>query len=352
MAKNLIIGAGFSAAVTKSLLKNNTDVLGLHHSKFIKKENLRRPNLDSNKFFSRKSYSYGSLKLNLKFGKFHDRLIIGGNSNIWGGHINIKEIPIKIINQLKKIFNFTKLSFGLTGTISNNQNIYQIQNNKNSIFDVSPLLKKIRNSFILKFSIKNKKILVQTIDFKKNKIKSIETKKLFICVGVIQLLDLLYRSGFLKKNDIIEMSEFRYRLKFSFGNSKIADKNSQIIRYKFSRAIGHFLGIQKYSKFLRLLDFVPFCVDQHFINQKINYKLKMINNNCLTDYSISNPKTFGRSIHYCNLRINKTPIDKFLNKINPNILGFGMAFVNQKSPGPISNDIIIDIIKKIKKVIL
>ena len=349
MAKNLIIGAGFSAAVTKSLLKNDTDVLGLHHSKFIKKENLRRPNLDSNKFFSRKSYSYGSLILNLKVGKFHDRLTIGGNSNIWGGHINIKEIPIKIIKQLKKIFNFNKLSFGLTGTISNNQNIYQIQNNKNNIFDVTPLLKKIRNSFILKFSIKNKKILIQTIDFEKNKIKSIEINKLFICVGVIQLLDLLYRSGFLKKNDIIEMSEFKYRLKFSFRNSKITDKNSQIIRYKFSRAIGHFLGIQKYSKFLKLLDLVPFYVDQHFINQKINYKLKMINNNCLTDNFISNPKTFGRSIHYCNLRINKTPINKFLNKINPNILGLGMAFVKQKSPGPISNDIIIDIIKKIKK---
>ena len=168
-------------------------------------------------------------------------------------------------------------------------------------------------------------------------------------MGVIQLLDLLYRSGFLKKNDIIEMSEFKYRLKFSFRNSKITDKNSQIIRYKFSRAIGHFLGIQKYSKFLKLLDLVPFYVDQHFINQKINYKLKMINNNCLTDNFISNPKTFGHSIHYCNLRINKTPIDKFLNKINPNIIGLGMAFVKQKSPGPISNDIIIDIIKKIKK---
>ena len=237
----------------------------------------------------------------------------------------------------------------MTGTISNNQNIYQIQNNKNNIFDVTPLLKKIRNSFILKFYIKNKKILVQTIDFEKNKIKSIETNKLFICVGVIQLLDLLYRSGFLKKNDIIEMSEFKYKLKFNFINSKITDKNSQIIRYKFSRAIGHFLGIQKYSKFLRLLDFVPFCIDQHFMKQKINYKLQMIDDNCLADYFFSNPKTFGHSIHYCNLRINKTPIDKFLKDINPNILGLGMAFVNQKSPGPISNDIIIDIIKKIKK---
>ena len=75
----------------------------------------------------------------------------------------------------------------------------------------------------------------------------------------------------------------------------------------------------------------------------------MIDDNCLADYFFSNPKTFGHSIHYCNLRINKTPMDKFLKDINPNILGLGMAFVNQKSPGPISNDIIIDIIKKIKK---
>ena len=97
------------------------------------------------------------------------------------------------------------------------------------------------------------------------------------------------------------MSEFKYRLKFSFRNSKITDKNSQIIRYKFSRAIGHFLGIQKYSKFLKLLDFVSFYVDQHFINQKINYKLKMIDNNCLTDYFISNPKLYFRSRCRCRL---------------------------------------------------
>ena len=349
MVKNLIIGAGFSAAITKNLLKSNIDVLGLHHSKFIEKQNLRRTNLDSNKLFSKRSKSYGSLQLNLKIAKFHDRLTIGGNSNIWGGHINTKEIPKKVINQLKKIFNFNKLSLSTTGTISNNSNIHQIQSEDNNIFDASTVLKEIKNNFILKFSIKDKKIEVKTIDFRTNKIKSIKTNKLYICVGVIQFLDLLFRSGFLKKNDIIELSEFKYELKPSFINLKINNKNSQIIRYKFSRAIGHFLGIQKYSKFLKLLDFIPFYVDQHYTNKKINYKIKLVDNNCLTDYFSSNPKKFGHSIHYCNLRINKTPINKFLSKIDQNIFGLGMAFVNQKTPGPISSDIIIDISKKIKK---
>ena len=53
------------------------------------------------------------------------------------------------------------------------------------------------------------------------------------------------------------------------------------------------------------------------------------------------------SAHYCNLRINKIPINKFLKKINPNIFGLGMSFIDQKIPGPISNDIILDVQKKI-----
>ena len=60
---------------------------------------------------------------------------------------------------------------------------------------------------------------------------------------------------------------------------------------------------------------------------------------------------FGNSIHCCDLRINKININKFLFKINKNIYGVGMAFINQQKPGPISNDIILDIIKKLKKFI-
>ena len=47
------------------------------------------------------------------------------------------------------------------------------------------------------------------------------------------------------------------------------------------------------------------------------------------------------------MKINGVSINKFLSKINKNILGLGMPFVDQKIPGPISNDILLDIEKKI-----
>ena len=55
---------------------------------------------------------------------------------------------------------------------------------------------------------------------------------------------------------------------------------------------------------------------------------------------------FGQSIHYCNLRINKIPINQIMKKIHPNIYGIGMSFIDQDVPGPISNDIILDSYKK------
>jgi len=42
-------------------------------------------------------------------------------------------------------------------------------------------------------------------------------------------------------------------------------------------------------------------------------------------------------------------INKFLAKINPNIMDLGMSFINQKKPGPISNEIISDAKIKCKK---
>ena len=54
---------------------------------------------------------------------------------------------------------------------------------------------------------------------------------------------------------------------------------------------------------------------------------------------------FGKSIHYCNMKVNGININKYLLKINPNIIGLGMSFIDLKDPGPISNDIILDIKK-------
>ena len=49
------------------------------------------------------------------------------------------------------------------------------------------------------------------------------------------------------------------------------------------------------------------------------------------------------------MKINNVSINNYLKKINENIFGFGMSFVSQSKPGPISNDIIIDICQKLKR---
>ncbi len=102
MIKNLVIGAGFAAIFTKILLGKSSKIIGSFDHQILKHNNfLRRKSVEVNKLFSKKALSYGTLKFNLGSGKFHDRLILGGNSNIWGGHINVKNIPNKIIKLLK-----------------------------------------------------------------------------------------------------------------------------------------------------------------------------------------------------------------------------------------------------------
>ena len=339
MSKNIIIGAGFSACLTKILIGSDTKVVGLK-SNNIGNNFLRRKSIESNKFFSKKAYSHGTLKFKLHRGTFQDRLILGGNSSIWGGNFNLQKIPNYIINKLKKnnIY-FKKLSYNTTGTISNNVDIVQLQSNDNKILKPETLSIKIQNGYLLKFIIKKKNI---HLNFDKNKNKKV--KKLLLCTGDIQLLDLLYRSNFIKENDLIEYSEFHSEFKlnniFSRFNKKIIT-----VRFLFARAIGHFLGIQYYSKYLKILNFIPLCVDQNFYKKKINYQFKIKKGTVVQKNN--NKYFFGKSAHYCNLRINGLNINKFLSKIHPNIIGVGMSFVNQKKPGPISNDILLDINRKL-----
>ena len=59
----------------------------------------------------------------------------------------------------------------------------------------------------------------------KKKIFTFSVNKLFLCIGVIQLLDLLYRSKFLNNNDVIELSEFKHEFKLKLINTPL-DKNN------------------------------------------------------------------------------------------------------------------------------
>ena len=54
----------------------------------------------------------------------------------------------------------------------------------------------------------------------------------------------------------------------------------------------------------------------------------------------SDNKKFGDSIHYCDLKINNTKALSYIEEISKNLYGFSTPFVEQKLPGPISNDIV------------
>jgi hypothetical protein len=345
--KIIIIGSGISANILNLLSKKYTKIIGVVNKYNFKNIDLsRRKKMECNKFFSQKSYSYGSVKFNLRNTYLHDRLISGGNSNIWGGNINIKNIPKNVLNFFfrKKII-IKNLSFIKTGTISNDKNIKQLQNTNGNILNTNDLFLKINDGYVLNFFIKRRLIHINTIN-SKNFIKKIITKKIFLCLGSVQTIDLLYRSNLLKENDTIEFSEFSHTFKLKTIFSRI-NKKSTVVRYQFSRAIGHLLGIQSFHKFLKILNFIPICVDQEFSFKKRNCKI-ILKKGILQEIKENNYNNFGKSIHYCNMKINGVTLNKYLKKINKNIFGIGMAFVNQKKPGPIINDIIIDILNKLK----
>ena len=349
MIKNLVIGAGFSAAFAKIILGKKAKIIGcIDEVQFKNLDLIRRKSLECNKILSTSAFSYGTLEFNLKNGKLHDRLSSGGNSNIWGGTIDTKKISKKFINLLNKnkIF-LQKFSYEKTGTTSNNHNLSQLQTKNNKIFKVKDLPIRIENNYVLKILKDKKKISVETINNKIKK-KNIESKKIILCVGTIQLLDILFRSGFIKNNDIIEFSEFKSEFKWRFLNAKFK-KNTLIERYQFARAIGHYFGIQYFSKIFKLFKFIPLRIDQIYYPKKINYKL-ILKNGIITEVKSNKPNKFffGESVHYCNMRINKLNINNFLKRIDKNFIGIGMPFINQNLPGPISNEIVLDMMKKLE----
>ncbi len=347
MSKKIIIGAGFSAVMYELLSKNKLKVFGTKNNiQLISKNFLRRKSLDVNKLFSFNSMSLGQLKFELKKKmRLHDRVSFGGKSNIWGGNMNIQKLPgsfFKILND--KDIKLIKLDMHSTGTISNNKYIYQIQNKDNKIFDAKNLNKNLNDGYLVKFQSKKGKIILEFLDYK-NKKKKILADKLVLSVGVIQLIDLLFRSGYLNNGDKISLSEFDHKFEFNFSFSRFNKNAFTTVRYSFARALGHLLGIQYYSSLLKILKFIPIVIDQNFYKKKRFCRL-IIKDGIVTTDSISN-SNFGDSIHYCNMLINGMKIDKFLRKINKNIISVGMSSIDQKVPGPISNEIITDIYKKI-----
>jgi hypothetical protein len=354
--KVAIIGGGFSAYIAQLLLSNraliqiispsNIDLaLGNVSTTLIR----RRDSLEINKPLGSTAYSFGSLQVELSRAKLHDRLIYGGNSKIWGGFFDPKQVSPSLLKMLGDAgTHLETLSFSRTGSISNNLSIGQLQDSRREIIDVSKLLRSHSlNEYVTALKpLGGGDIQIQSAypGFE------LTAHKVVLAIGPIQLIDLLFRSGYIHNGDQIDLSEYEHNLSLGWRTDPYEFHTSEtIIRYRISRAIAHALGIQKniYSMEPPKKMLQPY-IDQYFGHHEHTLKLLIedgklieIPNQSKTSYS------FGGSIHYCNMHINGQDINDFLVNISSNLTGIGMAFVKQSIPGPISNDILIDAANKL-----
>ncbi len=342
MENIVIIGSGFSAFNTfLKFKKYKPIIITATHKHYSNLQISNRKILNTNKIFSNKTRSSGDLLYILKKKtKLHDRVSFGGNSNIWGGFININSLNREAIDQYKKIgISFNKLIQNHNGYLSNNSNIRQLRDLNNKILDTSNFLKSFIPGFVETIEFRNKLIKINYLADNDKK-ESIIASKLFLGISFPQLIDLLYRSKLLSRDCELTLSEFEQKKIINNHNSiKIKSENSLIIKYDLIRAIKHFIGLQKsLDKFAFKL---PIYIDQIFSNNKIflklnfNFKDKIITQNT--------SQKFGQSIHYCNLCIDEKNINEYLSIFSSNLFGVSTPFVDQKKPGPISNDIIQNI---------
>jgi hypothetical protein len=351
VGKVTIVGGGFSASIAKILIGCPVEVISPSLVLEAPNENLKNnPALAINKLFGKKASSFSKLRFRLRLSKLHDRLRLGGNSNIWGGFVDVSDLPCSLIDRLRKYGIFLKkLSFFDTGSISNNKNIHQLQTASGQVYDATTVLIEHEDFFLESFFIRDGEIGLNLIA--RDQSKTVYTNHLILCVGVVQLIDLLYRSGLIEDGSIITLSEFSYQLKpkITLLPSDFSG-TSTVIRFKLFRAISHHLGIQRFLKLGKLFQAIPFYYDQVFLYEK-SIHASEIRNGMLSDglvEKMNNLKGFGRSIHYCDLKINGQTINEYLGRINSNLSGIGMAFVKQNIPGPISNDIMLDAFQKTK----
>lgn len=345
---NIIVGTGFSAMLAHLWLKEAARVFGAGRET---KPTYRYQGFGYNKILGVKAASYVKLRNQLKGCRLHDRLVHGGNGTIWGGFVNIEGLSSEQLELLEAVGVVCKtLSFDGTGSISTGSEIRQFQFANGETLNPAKIIKDICDGFLERFEVLPDGMLRLHWSGRSGNLTgkgtSTDCRQLILAVGVVQLIDLLYRSSFLKEGDVVELSEFKYELRIVKKDSSFSE-GAHTIRIGILRGLFHHLGIQHYPRAFALLDrCIPLAFDQVFYYDKLTQSFR-IEKGALSDASFEKQAPFGKSIHYCNLKVNGVCINQFLQKISAQVVGLGMAFVDQATPGPISNDIFNDVVRKI-----
>lgn len=341
--KTIIIGSGFSSFILSQILKERCKIISTN-SKYI---NFlpKRKNLTTHlKFFSKKYNSYGNYKYIFKKSILHDTLLHGGNTNFWGGICDVSKIS-KYINFLKTIFLLKKINFINTGSFSINNNLFQLQSlgsNNGNILNCSNYFTNTTKGHLVSFNSVKKNLICLKI--KKKVIKNYFCKNLILAINAVQLIDILINSNIINDGDDIQITEHKFNSKITFSSKNI--KNNKIyliLSYSLAGIIKHALGYQKnFNRYIfNFLNLFPIFYHQIFYKKKIAATYKVEKNiQVVKEIPKKTDFGFGKSIHYFNMKINNTTVEKKLKKINKNIHGISSPFILNKYPGPISNNLI------------
>lgn len=337
-----IVGGGFAALAVQALLPDAILISPIDpHATLRSYGFLRRRNFELNKLFAKRSCSLGAF-LYQGAAKLHDRLILGGNSGVWGGFIDISKVSDASRLSLENMgIRFSRLGSRLTGSSSQNKDYRQLQGLDGRVLDASRHLRIGHDAYLRRVADVGDLELIERIK-EVTSLKSLELSaddRVYLAIGVVQILDLLMHSGRLCDGDEIELDEYGMSFSIALRRKEIGsfEREFSDIDYFPTGVIAHGLGLQRHFRQLEIFNVLGVVMKQQFFhaNQTARFGLK---NDAFIDKTRN--VGFGASIHYCNLRINGNPISDFISKAWPQFSVVGMAAVEQSEPGPISNDIL------------
>ena len=273
--------------------------------------------------------------LNIQKSKnFYEVNNLGGNSNIWGGFINLKRHNLFCKN--KKYSNFFKNSkiIKIKPLFNNDEfektwYISEFRGNKILRVNQNIFKNKIYFNPINKFSISQKLIILGSGS------KTFKTRKLSLCIGNLNLIKLLFNSNYLKKKDKVSFDDgnvdyclniLKNKKKYYYIPMNIKDAFIKLFFNKtdnYNNNISTFYLLQRFSKNKKKFEFN--------VDQILKFQ--------------SNHIRFFLSHHISNLKINNIPIDKFCSKISKRISVYNSGVCKKYYGGPISQDIIFNALK-------
>ena len=175
----VIVGSGFSALISYYFLKKfNIQTISSNNINFNLNDLKSRKNLNTNKFFSTKSESKGNfIYYKNKSFKIHDRLSFGGNTNLWGGFINIQELTKKTLGYFQEDqIKFEELNLNTNGYKSNLDTLRQLRDSKNRILNSSKFINDILSGYVDSIKINKDSISIKFYNQKTNVHDFLETK--------------------------------------------------------------------------------------------------------------------------------------------------------------------------------